>query len=173
TLPPDEFATDAKKEIDKCLAAIKGFFMGEGEQARLASWRAWERKWAPRGETATEYLLQLQDSRLPYLIPLKSFLLNRKAQNQDFHWDVKIGQAAEIDPGFQWPEILAAAMPSVVTRFNLNPPPPRQYSTTDTVLLEDLSMCDDVMNPFYVLSMNTKVLPLLVLELKRKGTKLL
>ena len=56
-------------------------------------------------------------------MPLHSFLLSDALCSPS--WVTKLANTTELEPEFTWPEVLAAAMPSVVARFGNIPPDPR------------------------------------------------
>ncbi len=68
--------------------------------------------------------------------PLAEYLFgNEAALALSAPWKYKLTyEGRDINPGFQWPEILAAALPSVITEFSPNPPGPRLYSANQSRL---------------------------------------
>jgi hypothetical protein len=83
-----------------------------------AEWSVWESIWAPRTDNALDYLQQMRQNGKPYHIPLREFLLSRAVVNIPGNCSCSLDRYREINPDFQWPEIIAAAMNSVLSAFN-------------------------------------------------------
>jgi hypothetical protein len=100
-------------------------------------WNAWAAKYAPESDDACEYVTKLRLNGIPYRIPICE-IFNEDFINKDLVWehDVITDLYFVIDSTFQWPTSLAAAMPSVVTRFDKNPPLPRHYATDDDYIVD-------------------------------------
>ena len=74
-----------------------------------------------------------------YRIPLKHFLPATFTFNSSWLCRRELPKKTNIvDDQFQWPEVLAAAMPSVASRFNPHPPESRLFAVVDKRLLDDL-----------------------------------
>jgi len=91
-------------------------------------WDKWYREYGWPSDNAVEYVNALYE-RDSFVQPLP--LLNLFARATPYgvigRWKTNVSQWSFIDPDFSWPEIVAIAMPSVVTEFSPQPPDPRMY----------------------------------------------
>jgi len=139
TLKPCDFPEYAYKAIQETLKEVRERFDIHDDQKIRNDWDTWATKWAPTSNDSMEYVAQLRAKGLPYHIPLKTIILDSDAFIVDHNqWNCPINSIRDINPDFQWPEIIAAAMNSVVTDFNPHAPNPRMYSTTDISLEENV-----------------------------------
>jgi hypothetical protein len=168
TIPPYDFPADAKKSIDKTLSSIRAKFCLFDDAAMRSSWDNWAAKWAPRGDTALEYLQQLKEEKQAYHIPCKTFILRRAAVIQDIQWDPEMVRNREMTVDFAWPEVIALAMPSVITDFNPHPPAPRAYSSHDVALQAGVQVFHDAARPFYEAQLDTCTVVVITAKLRRK-----
>jgi hypothetical protein len=68
---------------------------------------------------------------------------------------------------FEWPEVLAAAMHSVMCDMNRNPQPVRVYAASDAELIIDRQLFSDAVSHYYT----SFLPPLSVNELKRVASR--
>jgi hypothetical protein len=120
-MKPKDFVTGSTDEIQQTIVEVKKKYL-VGDPVRLA-WDDWIRTWCPPNDDAANYVKFLKDNHLSYHMPLRSFLLSDARCNPS--WVTELANTSELEPEFNWPDVLAAAMPSVVTRFDKHPPDPR------------------------------------------------
>ena len=72
-----------------------------------------------------------------YHIPLKAILLNRRVSIVEPEWlnQPPLDTTPISTNIFEWPEVLAAAMHSVLSDMNRNPQPVRLYAASDGALI--------------------------------------
>jgi len=150
SLPPCEFPEHAYKSIMETLKEVRDRFDIYDDSDIRNAWDSWAAKWAPLSNDATEYVQQLKRNGLPYHIPLKNILLNANAIISDHDkWKNDMCPVTDINIDFVWPEIIAAALNSVVSEFNPHPPNPRMYSPTDVALTEAIVLFNIKSSIFY------------------------
>jgi len=99
-------------------------------------WKLWGRTFAPRSDSAEDYLRNLRSVGEPFHVPLRELIF--VAENVISRNWVLNNNFSEIDPSFVYPEIIKAAMNSVVSRWNPDPQLPRLSTSTDTELVQNL-----------------------------------
>ena len=90
----------------------------------------------------------------------ENVLLNANAVIVDHDkWKNDICPVRDININFVWPEIIAAALNSVVSEFNPHPPNPRMYSPTDVALTEAIVLFNIKSSMYYeeILKASTNV----------------
>jgi hypothetical protein len=165
-IPASAFAPLSAKKCFNCVAEIRTR-MAMFPQT-VAVWEAWYQRFAPHTDNVKDYLVRLKEKQLPFRVPMRSFLLNSTWKNIFLRWDKPMLDVydKETDPGFQWPTLLAAAMPSVVSRFNLHPPEPRLFVVEQLQLERLLSRYQLAVETFYTDPRLTKSKALELLALK-------
>lgn len=135
-IPPFEFDPEALSKIQDCLSEVKRKFSNDdAEGAALEWWKTWEIEHAPTSDSALEYVARLKARNRVFHTPLAEYLFGTEATSLLAPWKSKLtNESRDINPGFQWPEILAAALPSVMTEFTPNPPGPRLYTADQSRL---------------------------------------
>ena len=104
-----------------------------------------------------------------YHIPLKAILLNKDIIIVEPEWLHRppMEETPRSTNIFEWPEVLAAAMHSVMCDMNRNPQPVRVYAASDAELIIDRQMFSDAVSHYY-----TSVFPALsVNDLKRVASR--
>ena len=133
------------QSINACLKEVRDRWYGNSDpEAKLIMdcWDKWSKIYRPISDDIDEYLFQLQFNQVPYHIPLKVYIATDQQTltlNSTVSWGRKLRENPIIDTNFTLPEVMVAAMNSVVTEFNRNPPGPRLYSVTDESLLADVN----------------------------------
>lgn len=130
SLPPCPFPDSIKADVEKTLRAVRSRWQpGNPESERIRNeWELWALKYAPLINSSEEYLVKMQANSIPYHIPLKEAILDSNFEVRQTSWAHDMPyHTARIDPHFVWPELLAAALPSVATSHNSNPPHSRVY----------------------------------------------
>jgi hypothetical protein len=133
------------------------------------SWDVWYDFWAPKNGDSFSYIHSMEQKGIPYHIPLKLILLNKNNYINFPDWENNFNVPNnDINPDFVWPEVIAAAMNSVQSDFNLNLPNPRIYSTTDTDLTDVIHRFKEQCNEYYNTSLKSLNNNILKIMLKRK-----
>jgi len=104
-----------------------------------------------------------------YHIPLKAILLNKDLVIVEPEWLNRppMEETPRSSNLFEWPEVLAAAMHSVLCDMNRNPQPVRVYAASDAELIIDRELFSKAVSHYY-----TSFLPTLsVNELKRVASR--
>jgi hypothetical protein len=151
-IPPHDFDSDALSKIKDCLSEVKRKFSNSDlEGVALEWWLQWEIDHAPTSDSAAEYVAQLKRRNKVFHTPLAEYLFgNEAAVSLSASWKHKLTwNGGEINPGFQWPELLAAALPSVMTEFSPNPPGPRLYTANQSRLSLRKAAFTTITKPFY------------------------
>lgn len=136
-IPPHDFDPEALSKIKDCLNEVKRRFSNSDlEREALEWWKTWEVEHAPDTNSALDYLTKLKRSNRVFHTPLAEYIFGKEAAlSISASWKAKLTiEGRDINPGFQWPEILAAALPSVMTEFSPNPPGPRLYTADQSRL---------------------------------------
>ena len=132
-----KFTGFKEQSASTCLKALKevqSYFRTQCEV--LDAWATWYEQCAPKTDCVDDYVSAMRaslsaQSRYHKLFPLKSFYLLKPSHIvEDIdHWITSVPDGADsiVDPGFQWPALLAACMPCVATRHTPNPPEPRLF----------------------------------------------
>ena len=96
--------------------------------------------------------LQLKHNGINYHIPLKRYIathIQTLTLDSSVSWGNMLKSSSIINTNFKWPEVMVAAMNSVVTEFNRHPPQPRLYSVTDDELLNDITSFKEKTEYYY------------------------
>ena len=120
-MKPKDFVPGSIDEIQQTIVEVKKKYL-VGDPVRLAR-DDWIRTWCPPDDDAANYVKFLRDNHISNHMPLRSFLLS--AARCSPSWVTELANTSKLEPEFTLPEVLAAAMPSVVTRFDKNLPDPR------------------------------------------------
>jgi hypothetical protein len=148
TLPPCDFPDNVHLEIQLTIQEIRKTFDVYDDQQIRNTWQKWDEEWAPKTSSATDYIAQMRSRGNLFHIPLKRVLLD-KAVTMIIHDWSETDTITNINPDFKWPEVIAAAMNSVVSEFNLQPPNPRLYATNDIQLTDDIERFREKCNNYY------------------------
>ena len=86
-----------------------------------------------------------------YHIPLKAILLNRRVSIVEPEWlnQPPLDTTPISTNIFEWPEVLAAAMHSVLSDMNRNPQPVRLYAASDGALIVERQLFLDAVAQYY------------------------
>jgi hypothetical protein len=129
-IKPQVFPNDAKSVIEDCIKCVNDKFVGDDSKCQaLEDWNMWKNTVAPIFLTVEEYLTHLSVNNIlgQYHQPLAAYVCIAGKYNKGI---METAINAAVDSNFEWPEILAAAMPSVQTNFQRHPPLPRLYVST-------------------------------------------
>jgi hypothetical protein len=148
TLPPCDFPENVHSEIQLTIQEIRKTYDVYDDQLIRNTWQKWDDEWAPKSHSAVEYIAQMRSHGHFFHIPLKTILLNKNVSIILHEWSEK-HTITNINLDFKWPEVIVAAMNSVISEFNPNPPNPRLYTTTDTQLTDDLERFREKCNDYY------------------------
>jgi hypothetical protein len=167
-LPPFEFPDKVHESIAETMSEVRKTYDIYDDVDIRTSWDNWYNMWAPKTDDSKSYIESLKSKNIPFHIPLKLIILNKDNYVKYPNWEgVAKVTVSNINPDFVWPEVIAAAMNSVLSDFNPNPRNPRLYSTTDADLTADINFfrerCNDYFNSLKTLTNNT-----LKIMLKRK-----
>jgi len=170
TLAPVEFPETAKTNITTTLREVFKHFCVHNHADIRQSWERWAATWALETNSANDYYIaQLRRKGEAYHVPLKNILLKADMVVIDRNWNTfSMDVTADIDPTFQWPDCIVAAMNSVRTEHNPNPHDPRLYSTTDEQLLQDMVMFREGSQDYYNVFLKSLLGPVLVSLVKRR-----
>lgn len=174
TIPPCPLEENSVQSIDACLREVRDRWYGNNDreaQLIIDSWDRWSTKYRPISDDISDYLLKLQANHVPYHIPLKAYIATDQQMltlDSTISWGRKLRENPIINADFKWPEVMVAAMNSVVTEFNRHPSAPRLYSVTDELLLSDVNYFQLNTNFYYEEVLPNLLKPDLVSLLKRK-----
>lgn len=117
---PKKFEDGCGAIFEKCLNRVKQKYLSDSPV--IESWVNWTDNYCPMNLTAEEYIAMKGWPNVPLEASFYS----------DFEvelpvWSLAAAEMIFEDPEFAFPPALAAAMPSVITRFNTHPPEPRIY----------------------------------------------
>lgn len=166
TLPPCPFPSTALDAISATLKEIREKYSIIDHADIRNSWDAWAAAWAPTSNCSVEYVARIKRQQLPYHIPLKRILLCDRT-TLCANWSTTLAPAS-IDTSFQWPEVFALAMNSVVSEFNTHAPDPRLYSTNDALLENDILLFSEKSTGFYEATLKSLANTAITSILKRK-----
>jgi hypothetical protein len=149
-ITPQAFDEDGIKSVNSCLSEVRRKFVGEVEKDALNWWNEWAQKHASAFVSAEYYVkYQLDKFKIPLNNPLAGYLFGKEVPLMT-SWNSKLSDVtSDINPGFQWPDIIAAATPSVTTDFNHHPPEPRAIFVEHTVLNDVLSVVNQKIAAYY------------------------
>lgn len=149
--PPVPFPDSIRSDIDKCLTEVQRRYNNANDKEIRDEWKQWNEECAPPSNSAMQYIEHLKSRRQSFHVPLKYILLDRNKRILMPEWSSKIVPLHDIEPDFCWPEMIAAAMPSVVSEFTPHAPNPRLYINTDPQLTVTLNEIDDRLAGYYAL----------------------
>jgi hypothetical protein len=150
SISPQEFDEDGVKSITDCLSEMRRKFVSESELKALAWWNNWAEKHVSAFASANIYVRHQQEvHRKHFDNPLWAYLFG-KEKPMTTVWNSKLSEVtSNINPGFQWPEIIAAATSSVTTDFNRHPPEPRAIFVEHTLLNDVLTVVNERIRAYY------------------------
>jgi hypothetical protein len=140
TIPPLPFADEAAEAFEGFLQEVYKTYLGE-DRVRIA-WQKWVSTEGPVKCTAEEYALTYD-----YIPPLIDFFIDGVEHEPNWSMDFQkdILQSEDIP----WPAELAGCLPSVKTRYDRNPPPPRFFATKDKRLATLIETFKEKTNRYY------------------------
>jgi hypothetical protein len=159
SIQPQAFDDDGIKSINSCLSEIRRKFVGEVEKEALDWWNEWAQQHVSAFVSAEHYVKhQLDVNKLHFKNPLAGYLFGKEVPMAT-SWNSKLSEVtSNINPGFQWPDIIAAATSSVTTDFNHHPPEPRAIFFDQTELNGVLKIVNEKITAYYSsLSTTSKV----------------
>jgi hypothetical protein len=151
---PKPFSEGTAAKILDTLEEVKKRWPSASDPKIAEEWKEWGKVFAPRSDSAEEYVQQLRRNGEPFHIPLRDLIFD--SNNSVLrNWTLN-ERSSKVDPDFVYPEILKAAMNSVRSRFNPDPLMPRLSSSTDTELTENLRLYKDNLKEYelYLSSLN-------------------
>jgi len=102
------------------------------------SWDIWYKDTAPQvGEEVNDYVGRMRANGsvvIKSLLPLETIIFSKNIINKETNWKIDHLLNEKLDPTFEWPDSLQAAMNSVTSRFNPNPKMPRLDGVNDCQL---------------------------------------
>jgi len=115
------------------------------------------------------YLIHFCSFAFRYHIPLKAILLNKNISIAEPEWLNKPPMEATPTSSniFEWPEVLAAAMHSVLSDMNSIPQPVRVYAASDAELIIERQLFSEAVALYY----NNTLPGLSLNELKRLASR--
>ena len=148
-IPPREFDEKGTDNIIECLKEIRKKFVGESERNALNWWNEWEKEHVAIMTSSEDYVAHLAQNFKAYHTPLAEYLFG-VAVPLNSAWRSKLSvDSSDINPGFQWPDILAAATQSVESESNPHPPDPRAIIVNQSELNDVLWEVNEKIKGFY------------------------
>jgi len=146
---PFRLSPDCWTTIRALLQQIRTAYTDLNCPVRL-EWEVWESNFIPSTNLDASAYANWGGYRETALFrrPLQRFL------KADFifksNWNTKLPDKSDnVDSSLDWPELLAAAMPSVKTVFNPHPPESRLFAVIDQRLKNDLQRFKAITLPYY------------------------
>jgi hypothetical protein len=139
-IPPKPFPDDASKSIFATLKEVRTRFPFNCNEEISAEWKNWAAKFSPKNNDAEQYVNDLKAKGVGYHSPLNMIICD-PVQSLVRNWTLR--EPSRIDPTFEYPDNLKAAMNSVVNEFNLDPPLPRLSTLNNSQLLLDIQAYKD------------------------------
>ena len=151
---PKPFSEGTAAKILDTLEEVKKRWPSASDPKIAEEWKVWGKVFAPRSDSAEEYVQQLRRYGEPFHVPLRDLIFD--SNNFVLRNWILNERSSKIDPDFVYPEILKAAMNSVRSRFNPDPLMPRLSSSTDAELTENLRLYKDNLKEYelYLSSLN-------------------
>ena len=148
---PLELIEGSSEILKKTIKEIRKEYHGTSV---LEEWISWYKNLAPENDNVQNYLVKLKitgrerrSSIGQFMIPLN--LLNNPSKIvNNSSWTLSNGFQV-INPDFEYPAVLQAAMNSVVSEFNTRPHQPRLTAETDRDLLSVIEIFEDKAKPLY------------------------
>jgi len=144
--PPVEFVVGSYIGIKQTLREINRRFSWENDYEIRCEWENWTSLYAPPSDNVRDFLDKIYEnpsaalSANTYHFPLNFFIWNKRMFERSTAMDVANGvpfsRYISEDPTFQWPELLCAAMNSVVSEFTPHPHLPRVHVSSNAELNE-------------------------------------
>ena len=159
TVPPVPLVPKSAEVFASMLKEVSETYGESSKNPVLLWWRRWFVDFAPESDDSKEYVKKLKKNGFQYRIPLSEYIFDKKNFNKELVWDNEMldDPFNVINPNFKWPTILAAAMPSVVTRFDKHPPEPRLYLIGDEYLSSLSKRYSEVTDRYYTSSTMTVI----------------
>jgi len=156
SIAPAEFDKHGVENIQQCLKDIKSKFIGVHERER-DWWIKWESENARVLTSAADYVRAMKSVKSQsYFTPLAKYLFGRAKPLSDSAWRSKLSMdTSDINTEFQWPEVLAAATPSVRSEFDLHPPHPRRIIVSQNELVDCLKEVTEKVKAYYSFAATT------------------
>jgi len=106
------------------------------------AWNDWYQMFAPESDNVDDYRRKMKKIGKQIRIPLMSIINDPTKYVESLRWTPSKGSEL-INPNFQYPAVLQAAMNSVVTELNRRAHPPRLTALTDRDLLDLIESFED------------------------------
>ena len=117
-----------------------------------SSWDNWYNCIAPLvDEDVYQYERRMSRNLNAIHIPLREMIFKKTSVNNSTNWVIDHLMNEKLDPTFEWPEPLQAAMNSVASRYNPNPRMPRLDAANDTELIALIDHFKGKVDSFYKL----------------------
>ena len=131
-IPPVRFSPDGFQTLRESVTAIAIYF--QNNEVVRSWWEKWVRIHVPVTPDVDAFVRHLVANGVSYQVPLAHIILDRLASIDKAGFSLGVVTCGtRVDPDFAWPALLAAAMNSVQSSFNLHPHEPRIYiSSNDT-----------------------------------------
>ena len=131
-IPPVPFSPDGLITLRDSVTAIALYF--QNNEVVHSWWDKWVRIHVPVTPDVNAFVRHLVANGVSYRVPLAHIILDRSTSIDKPGFSLGVVTCGtRVDPDFVWPALLAAAMNSVQSSFNLHPHEPRMYiSSNDT-----------------------------------------
>lgn len=140
TLSPVKFPEGSVQSILNTLNAVMTTYSTESDADIRKEWNMWAEERVPTlDQTAEAYVtaLQFKNPPIPFIIPMKGLLLDKRMRLVSVPWLNEPLPAESRDlPLIEWPQQLIAATNSVRSEMNRQPMPFRVYLPSDVALVE-------------------------------------
>jgi hypothetical protein len=150
-LSPMSFADQSSASILDTMKAIRKHWDIVNHQRVRDSWEKWFKMYAPKTDSALDYLAHLKDTGQVYPQPFRRLLFDKdQFLLCDRFSDKPLTDGFSlVDESFEWPEVFAKATNSVGNHFNRDPPPPRLYAVSSKKHMADIRIFETKAIPFY------------------------
>lgn len=167
--PPVPIPDGAVQTMNKCFTEICKRFDPVDDFNVRQCWKAWSKVYLPPSNDVKDYVRQLRSNHIPYIVPLQDVLFDLAQHLTPQTFSISIDDYADYDPDFQWPDVFARSTNSVQSsRFNPNPPEPREYASTDICFQEAISTWNHETAQYYHQTLDAKTTEYLKNIMKRK-----
>jgi hypothetical protein len=147
---PMPIKSEAASDFSQTIFKIRQkFHFNTDDHSARVSWEQWYEKHASQiGESTTEYLTRIRANLNPMKIPFKIELEDSNFFVTNKCWSPSNGNSL-VNPDFEWPEVIQAAMNSVSCEHNHHPHNPRLTVHRDEELLLNINAFEDATRPCY------------------------
>jgi hypothetical protein len=131
SLPPCPFPDNIVETIQETLREVRERWDLHDNKLIRDAWSDWWTRFAPQTSSADQYLLDQAAKGRRYHQPLDKIIYDRNVLIRSPDWEFSIKtDISGIDETYEFPEVFALAMNSVVTDFNRHPPDPRTFAVS-------------------------------------------